>query len=195
MPATGKLVLILGPSGVGKSVIINTLREKHPEFVFPPSVTTRKPRPGEVEGKIYHFVSDIEFDRMIQDDELLEWAIVHQGPRYGTLKREILGGIEEGKTVVREVDVQGFKSIRSLPIFDPRKGTYRLHSIFILPGSEEELENRIRSRAPISEEELKKRLLDIRMECAYAESANHQIRNPDGKLEETIAAVEKAIQE
>lgn len=193
MSAQGKLVLIIGPSGVGKSVIINALREAHPEFVFPPSVTTREPRPGERDGEIYHFVSDAEFDSMIQKGELLEWAIVHQGPRYGTLKKEILGSIGKGKTVIREVDVQGFKSIRALPIFDPRTGQYRLQSIFLLPGSDEELEKRIRSRAPIEESELQKRLLDIRMECAYSRSADHEIRNPDGKLEETMRKVKEAI--
>lgn len=190
----GKLVLILGPSGVGKSVILEELRLRHPEFFFPPSATTRPPRPGEVDGVIYHFVSEAEFDRLTADGELLEWAIVHQGPRYGTLRRPILSAIDEGKTVVREVDVQGWKSIRALPFFDPGKaGSYTLQSIFLLPESEGQLERRITKRAPIGPEELHKRLLDIRMECAYAESCDHAVVNREGKLEETIAEVERIV--
>src|SRR3989338_3507170 len=100
--AKGKLDLIIGPSGVGKSVILRTLREAHPELHFPRSATTRPRRDGEG-NELYRFVSDEEFDQLIADNQFLEWAIVHGGERYGTLTEEIIPAIEEGKIVVREV--------------------------------------------------------------------------------------------
>ncbi len=130
---SGKLVLIIGPSGVGKSVILRTLRERHPEFVFPRSATTRGRRQGESDI-LYHFVSDVEFDVWLKDGKFLEWAKVHQGDRYGTLVSEIIPAIEQGKTVVREVDAQGFESIRSHEAFTS-SGAYPLLTIFILPDS------------------------------------------------------------
>ena len=85
----GKLILIIGPSGVGKSVILNTLRERNPELHFPKSATTRQQRQGEG-NDLYHFVTDEEFDQMQKDGKILEWAVVHGGARYGTLIEEII---------------------------------------------------------------------------------------------------------
>src|SRR5687767_3776733 len=85
----GKLVLIIGPSGVGKSVILQRLHKDHKELQFPRSATTRDRRPKEKDD-LYHFVSDAEFDLLIRDDKLIEWATVHGGARYGTLVDEII---------------------------------------------------------------------------------------------------------
>ena len=126
----GKLVLIIGPSGVGKSAIMKRLRASHPEFHSPRSATTRPRREGE-DDKNYHFVTNDEFDALIAGGKVLEWAIVHGKDRYGTIHAEIIPPIEAGKTVLREVDVQGFVSIQNSPIF--RDGAHRLQSIFILP--------------------------------------------------------------
>ena len=106
----GKLVLIIGPSGVGKSVILKALKENHPDLHFPRSATTRERREGEGD-ELYRFVDEGEFDQLIEDGDILEWAVVHGGARYGTLADEIIPHIENGKVVVREVDVQGFDSI------------------------------------------------------------------------------------
>ncbi len=187
---TGKLVLIIGPSGVGKSVILRSLHERHPEFVFPRSATTRAPRLGEG-GDLYHFVTEKEFDTWLQEGKFLEWAQVHKGARYGTLISEIIPHIEHGKIVVREVDVQGFESIHSHPLF--QSGAYSLRTIFILPESEEQLIAHIRGRAPMADEELTRRIESARKELSIASKTDIQIRNCEGKLEQTIAGVEAAI--
>lgn len=189
----GKLVLIIGPSGVGKSVILQELRKRHPELVFPRSATTRPRREGEG-SDLYRFLSEQEFDDLLSRDEVIEWATVHGGARYGTLKEEILPAIEAGKTVVREVDVQGFESIRSNPLFSGSKPRYRLVSIFILPESKEQLVERIKNRAPISDEELGRRIRSMDIELAKAVLCTAQVVNREGRLGETLREVERSLE-
>lgn len=191
--ASGKLVLIIGPSGVGKSVILKNLRERHPEFVFPRSATTRLRRVGEG-NDLYHFVTDEEFSAWLKQEKFLEWATVHQGARYGTLLSEITPEIEQGKTVIREVDVQGFRSITAHPLFLKENGAYTLQTIFILPESEQQLIAHIKARSPMEEEELARRLESMKKELRIASETDMQIINVEGKLAETIAAVEQAIE-
>lgn len=191
MSNLGKLVLIIGPSGVGKSAILRSLRAAHPEFIFPRSATTRERRPGEGD-ELYHFVSEADFSTWLHEGKFLEWAQVHKGARYGTLLNEIVPHIEHGKTVVREVDAQGFESISRDPLFGPG-GKYKLQTIFILPESAEQLIEQIQKRAPMPKEELERRLESMREELKIAEKTHVQIKNPHGKLEETIAAVRQAI--
>ncbi len=191
MSSNGKLVLIIGPSGVGKSVILKALKQKHPEFVFPRSATTRSKRDGEGDD-LYHFVSEDEFSDWLAAQKFLEWAQVHQGARYGTLLSEILPAIDTGKTVIREVDVQGFESIRKSPLFG-HKGQYTLKTIFILPESDDQLIAHITQRAPMAKEELARRLASVKKELAVAKDTDTQIHNAEGKLEQTIAEVEKAL--
>lgn len=186
----GKLVLVIGPSGVGKSVILKKLRAKHPQLHFPRSATTRARREGE-SGDLYHFMTDAEFDALLAKGGFLETAVVHGGARYGTLKDEILPWIEQGKTVVREVDVQGFDSIRNDPLFAGSSAPYRLISVFILPENPEQLATRIKNRSAMSEEELARRLESMKKELAYADLCTAKILNRDGKLEETVKDVEK----
>lgn len=190
--APGKLVLLMGPSGVGKSVILKELRKRHPEFVFPKSATTRSKRKGEGDD-LYHFVTDAEFDRLVAEGKVLEWAVVHGGARYGTLLEEILPPIQSGKTVIREVDVQGFDSIRTSHNFRIPDAPYRLQSIFIMPENRAQLIARITKRAPISAEELERRIASMDRELTYAKLCDSQVVNHDGKITETIAAVEKEI--
>lgn len=186
----GKLVLIIGPSGVGKSVILKQLRERHPEFHIPRSATTRARREGE-SADLYHFVSDEAFNALIEDDKILEWAIVHSGARYGTMYDEIVPFVEHGKIVVREVDVQGFVSIQNHPIF--KDGQHRLQSIFILPESEEQLIDHIRKRSEMSDDELKRRLESMHKELSYADHCTAKVINHEGKVEDAIAEVEDLI--
>lgn len=199
----GKLVLVIGPSGVGKSVILRALREQHPELVFPRSATTRSVRPGEGTD-LYRFVSDQEFDALIQAGKVLEWAVVHGGPpdpdgivragaRYGTLEEEIIPAIQQGRIVVREVDIQGFHSIRNHPLFSGSHAPYALHSIFILPENREQLIERIRNRAPISDEELQRRIASMDRELKDAALCDTEVVNREGGLPETIRAVEEAV--
>jgi len=191
--AKGKLVLIIGPSGVGKSVILKALREKHPEIHFPKSATTRPRRKNEGD-ELYHFVSDEEFDVLEEENRLLEWAVVHGGARYGTLVEEIVPHIESEEVVVREVDVQGFDNIRSHKFFRGDDAPYLLQSIFVLPESEEQLISRITKRAPIEEQELKRRIASMKKELAYADECDEQIANIEGKLDETISRVEEILE-
>ena len=184
-------MLLIGPSGVGKSVILKSLKTHHPELVFPKSATTRARREREGDD-LYHFVSENEFTIWLEQNKFLEFAQVHHGARYGTLLSEIIPAIEQGKTVVREVDVQGFESIRKHSLFT-EGGTYHLKTIFILPENEEQLLSHIQKRAPMEPEELQRRVESMRKELEIAPSTDVQIKNQEGKLKETIAAVEKEI--
>lgn len=184
----GKLVLISGPSGSGKGSLIAGLKTKHPEFVFPLSFTSREMRKGEKDGEVYHFISKEDFEKKIKNDEFLEWAIVHQQNFYGTLKKPILEAIQDGKIVVREVDIQGFQSIRALI---PQE---KLISIFILPDSLENLIERIRKRSKISDEEIERRIASAKNEIAKSEEFDYIISNSDGKLEEALRVIEMIIE-
>ncbi|MDD5739390.1 MAG: hypothetical protein PHO20_01330, partial [Candidatus Peribacteraceae bacterium] len=188
----GMLVLIIGPSGVGKSVVLRKLKSRHPEFVFPRSATTRERRPGEG-NDLYCFVSDAEFDSLVRGKKVLEWAVVHDGARYGTLVDEIIPAIEDGRTVVREVDIEGFHSIRRHTLFSGVHPRFPLRSVFILPESREQLIERIRKRSPIAEEELTRRIASMDRELKDASLCTAQIVNRDGKLEDTVLEVSKVI--
>ena len=184
----GHLILVLGPSGSGKGTLFKTLKEKHPDFVFPLSCTTRDMRPGEKEGDVYHFVSKEEFLERRERGEFLEWAIVHGENYYGTLKSAILKPLEEGKTVVREVDVQGLRSIREL--IDEES----LTSIFLTVDSWETLRDRILSRSPIPDEELERRHQSFLIEMEWAKECDIVVENREGFPDEMISKVENAIQ-
>lgn len=192
MSSQGKLVLLMGPSGVGKSVILKELRRRHPEFVFPRSATTRERRKGEGDD-LYHFVTDAAFDALVAEGKVLEWAVVHGGARYGTLVEEILPPIQSGKTVVREVDVQGFDSIRTHHHFRNPDAPYRLQSVFIVPENRAQLIARITKRAPISAEELERRIASMDRELTYARLCDSQVVNKDGEIAGTIGEVERVI--
>ncbi len=188
----GKLVLIIGPSGVGKSVILKALKKRHPDIHFPRSATTRKRRKGEGD-ELYRFVSEEEFDQLIEDGEILEWAVVHGGARYGTLADEIIPQIESGKVVVREVDVQGFDSISNHQFFRGDSAPYKLETLFILPESKEVLIERIKERAPISDEELKRRIASMEREMTYADLCTFTVVNRQGDLERAVQEIESIL--
>ena len=189
--SVGKLVLVIGPSGVGKSIILQQLRERHPDMHFPRSATTRPRREGEGDD-LYRFVTKEEFAALEEGDKLLEAACVHGGACYGTLVEEILPPIEAGKIVVREVDVQGFESLRGNPLFG-KDGAYRLQSIFILPENKEQLVGHIRKRAPMDEEELARRIRSMERELTYADLCDARVLNREGRIDETMAEVERLI--
>ncbi len=184
----GKIIFVSGPSGVGKGTLINALRERHLDWVFPPSCTTRKPRPGEKEGETYYFIDKDDFDKKIEAGDFLEYAIVHGGNRYGTLKKPLLDPIKEGKTVVREFDVQGFTQARE--ILD--RADYV--SIFLMPAeSLDILAQRIRDRAPITDTELEKRMESVQKEVAKAPIYDHILKSYDGEIERLIVDAEAII--
>lgn len=182
-----KLFLIIGPSGVGKGTMLSMLRERHSEFVFPLSVTTRKKRLGEKEGEIYNFVTQEQFDNHLKNNDLLEWAVVHKTDRYGILKKEVFDAFKEGKTVVREVDVQGWKSILKTEIAE------KTVSIFIMPPSLENLKQRIIKRAPISDDELETRLLDAEMEIKKGVDCDYHPISDENEQEKLYEEIESII--
>jgi guanylate kinase len=186
---TGSLILILGPSGSGKGTVFKYLKEKHPDYVFPLSCTTRDPRPGEKDGEVYYFVTKEEFEKRKEAGKFLEWAIVHAQNYYGTLKETILKPLREGKVVIREVDVQGLRSIRELV---PKEN---LSSIFLTVDKWETLRARILSRSEISEEELQRRHDSFVKEIEWAKECDRTIKNKEGELEATLKEVDDSIQE
>jgi len=168
MRARGRLIVLSGPSGVGKDTVLRTLFELDPHLRYSVSYTTRPPRHGEVDGVSYSFVDVRAFEAMIERGELLEWARVH-GNLYGTSLRRVRDHLERGEDVVLKIDVQGAAQLRGrVPeaIF-----------IFLLPPSLEELRERLRSRESESDESLAQRDADAVRELAEAARYDHQVVN------------------
>lgn len=150
-PARGRLLVLAGPSGVGKSSVVAGLREALPELLFSVSATTRPPRPGEVDGRDYHFVSREEFDALIERGELLEWAEVHGGlQRSGTPRVPVQQALDQGCPVLVEVDLQGARSVKRVV---PEAVT-----VFVAPPSMEELTRRLTDRGTDTPEQRERRL-------------------------------------
>jgi guanylate kinase len=181
-PASGKLIVITGPSGVGKGTLLASLRQRHPELFFSISATTRAPRPGEVEGKSYYFVSREKFLAMVTAGELLEWA-EFAGNSYGTPRNVIREKIAQGQLVILEIELQGARQIRQ---------TYPdALQIFILPPSFSELEQRLRNRGQDSETAIMRRLETAKVEIAAAPEFDVQIIN--GDVETALADLERVL--
>src|SRR5450432_3701470 len=152
----GTLFIVSGPSGAGKTTLINKVSEQlepiNIKLYFSVSHTTRKQRPGEVEGKSYYFVSPEKFSSMVERGEFLEWADVHE-QRYGTSKKEVVGRLEAGVDVILDIDYQGAKQIA-----EDRELKERKLNVFIFPPSLDVLEQRLRERGLNSEAEIETRL-------------------------------------
>lgn len=188
----GTLVLLIGPSGVGKSSIINRLVKLHPEWHRARSVTTRAKRPGEAPDA-FQFVTDAGFDQLIAAGKLLEWQVVHGGARYGTVVEEILPKLEAGKVVIREIETKGFDAIRNDPRFLRPSGPYKMQSVFILPEHMSELLARIRKRSAMSDAEMERRMASMTHEMTYAPLCDVQVLNGDGKMDQAVKQIEAAI--
>lgn len=184
----GKIFFFSGPSGVGKGTLINYLRETRADFVFPPSCTTRSPRPGEVNGETYYFITKEEFEGKIQTGDFLEYAHVHGETYYGTLRDKISEPVRAGKTVIREFDVQGFSQARE------RLNRDDFVSVFLRPAEDlDTLVRRIKERAPITDEELAKRVDSMEKELLSADMYDYQIFSEDGNLDKLFADAEAII--
>ena len=164
-----RLVVLAGPTAVGKGTVSAYIREHHPEVQLSVSATTRKPRPGEIDGVHYYFVSDAGFDRMIADHELLEWAVVHNSYRYGTPRTPIEAALSEGKRVLLEIDLQGARQVR--------KAMPDALLIFLLPPSWEELVRRLTGRGTESSEEQQRRLETAKVELAAQDEFDAKVVN------------------
>lgn len=166
-----RLIVLAGPTAVGKGTVAAHIRAHHPEIHLSVSATTRSPRPGEVDGEHYFFVDDAEFDRMIAADELLEWATVHNAHRYGTPRGPIEKVLGAGRTALLEIDLQGARQVRAA---DPSATL-----VFLLPPSWDELVQRLVGRGTENEEERARRLRTARVELASQGEFDFRVVNDD----------------
>ncbi len=186
MQQQGKIIFISGPSGAGKGTLIEKLREKHATWVFPPSCTTREMRSGEKNGETYFFISREAFLKKIKAGEFLEYAEVHNGNLYGTLKQPLFDGISQGKIVVREFDIQGFEQARKILPKD------LFVSIFLtVHGGKEELIRRIHHRGLMSDDELQRRMGSVDRELAAESLYDFVVYNDE--IPQMVREVEKII--
>jgi guanylate kinase len=166
-----RLVVLAGPTAVGKGTVAAHISEHHPEIHLSVSATTRPPRPGEVEGRHYFFVDDAEFDRLIAEGELLEYATVHNSHRYGTPRRPIEAALEAGSTVLLEIDLQGARQVRAA---EPSATL-----VFLLPPSWDELVQRLVGRGTEGDEERARRLRTAKGELAAQNEFDFRVVNDD----------------
>jgi len=153
-----RLTVLAGPTAVGKGTVTAWVREHHPEIWISVSATTRRRRPGEQDGVHYHFVSDEEFDRLVAEGELLEWAVVHKGARYGTPRQPVVDALAEGRPALLEIDLQGARQVRErMP---------EALFVFLAPPSWEELVRRLVGRGTEDEAERARRLETAQEELA-----------------------------
>lgn len=179
-PSPGKLVIISGPAGAGKSTVLARVLDQCPQpLELSVSATTRPPRPDEIDGVSYHFITKEEFLQRKDSREFLEWKEVFGlGDYYGTLRQTVTAGLNAGKWVVLEIDVEGaMMVVESYP---------DAITIFIHPGSQEELERRLRARGTESEEVIRRRLEVARREMQVGAQYKHHVVND---------TIERAVQE
>ena len=177
-----KLIIITGPSGVGKGTVVKELLDRNKDIWLSISATTRNPRMGEKDGENYYFISDERFKDMIDKKEFLEWA-QFAGNYYGTPLSTVNEKIEKGFIVLLEIEVEGAKQIKE-------KFPESL-SIFLLPPSKEELEKRIRNRGTEKEEAIDRRLSRANYEIASSDQFDFVLTNHD--VDETVKEVFKII--
>ena len=179
------LVVLSGPSGVGKDTVLQRMQERRLAFHFVVTATTRPPRAGEVHGRDYFFVSSDEFAAMIENDELLEYAIVYNDYK-GIPKEQVRQALRSGKDVVMRIDVQGAASIREL--------SPDALLIFLTTQDEDELVSRLRERKTETPEGLKLRIATARQELKRINEFDYVVVNPDYQLDETVDTILAIIQ-
>ncbi|MGH8648753.1 MAG: guanylate kinase [Burkholderiales bacterium] len=167
---SGVLFIVSSPSGGGKTSLVKALLEAEPELRLSVSYTTRPPRPGEVDGRDYHFVTAPVFERMLEAAEFLESAVIY-GNRYGTSQKAIERERVQGRDVVLEIDWQGAQQVRRV--------MRQVVSVFILPPSPEVLEARLRARGQDSEDIVARRLAAAREEISHVSEYEYVIINDD----------------
>lgn len=182
--AAARLFILCGPTAVGKGTVVGSLCERYPsQFYLSVSATTRQPRPGEVEGKSYFFVSREEFQGLIDSGGMLEWAEVHQQNLYGTPAKPVDEALARCLPVLLEIDLDGFRQVKAV--------RPEAHSIFLLPPSWEELKRRLIGRGTESTEEQHRRLETARVELAAQNEFDELIVNDN--LADAVSALAKSM--
>ncbi|GHD39879.1 guanylate kinase [Mycetocola manganoxydans] len=164
-----RLVVLAGPTAVGKGTVATYIRENYPDVLLSVSATTRRPRPGEVEGVNYFFVDDAEFDRLVDANELLEYATVHNAYRYGTPRKPIDEALRRGHSVLLEIDIQGARQVRQV--------MPEATLVFLLPPTWDELVRRLVGRGTEDEEERERRLRTAKLELAAQNEFDYRVVN------------------
>ncbi len=183
MEKKGFLIIISAPSGTGKTSVIRKLLDKHPDLIHSISATTRPMRPGDVEGKDYHFISKNKFESGIENNEFAEWAHVHDH-LYGTPRQPLDDALKQGKKVLLDLDVVGGTKLKQLY-------KEKAVSIFLLPPSNEELKNRLLNRATDSKQQQELRLKNALHEITYKDKYDYQVINDS--LEQACKKIEEII--
>lgn len=179
------LIIISGPSGVGKDSVINRMKERGLPFRFVITANTRPQRPDEIDGVDYFFVTHEEFERMIEDGELFEYAVVYEDLK-GVPKNQIEDALASGKDVIMRLDVQGAETIRA-------KCPEAL-MVFLSTRNEDELIARLKTRRTESEESLTLRIKTAREEFERVDSFDYYVVNEEDKLDETVDTILSIIQ-
>lgn len=186
MSTPSRLVVLAGPTAVGKGTVSAYIRDHVPEVWLSVSATTRPPRPGEVDGVHYHFVDDATFDAMVGRGELLEWAVVHGRAKYGTPRGPVEEHLRQGRLALLEIDLQGARQVRAaMP---------EALFVFLAPPSWDELVRRLVGRGTESAEEREARLGTARLEMAAAEEFDAVIVNDEVRhaAEELVSLMRSA---
>jgi guanylate kinase len=182
MSISGQLFIVSAPSGAGKTSLVKALVEKHADIVLSVSHTTRAPRLGEVDGEDYHFVSQIEFDRMRDAGEFLESATVFDHA-YGTSTAAVSSQLAQGQDIILEIDWQGAGQLRRSDLACKR--------IFILPPSKAELESRLRGRGQDDDAVIARRMRDAKSEMAHYVEFDYVVINDE--FEQALVDLEAII--
>mgnify|MGYP001100239467 CR=1 FL=1 len=180
-----QLIVLSGPSGVGKDATMSRMRERGIPMHYTVTATTRARRPTEVDGRDYYFVSLEEFQRLIAEGELLEWALVY-GDYKGIPRQQVRDALARGQDVILRIDVQGAATVRQL--------VPEAVLIFLAPPSMDELVERLRKRRTESEEALQRRLRAVRQEMESLPIFDYMVVNYEGRLDETVDRVVAILQ-
>ncbi len=179
----GKVIVIVAPSGSGKTTIANMLLDDFKQVQFSTSATTRKPRPGEQDGREYYFLSEAEFDELVEQNGFLEWE-PYSGNRYGTLRSEVDKLVETGYFPLLDIEVKGALNVKQMYGSD-------CIAIFIKPPSLEELRRRLINRKSETEEQVQIRLEEAKKELQYADEFDYVVINDE--LDEAYSQVKQIV--
>ncbi|MEY4042564.1 MAG: hypothetical protein RL529_131 [Actinomycetota bacterium] len=168
---TNQLIVLAGPTAVGKGTVVKYILEHYPNVHLSVSATTRAPRPGEIEGESYYFLTHEQFDEMIAAGDMLEYAVVHGQNKYGTPKQPVVAALAAGRQVILEIDIQGARQVK--------KAWPEAKLVFIAPPSWDELVSRLKGRGTETAEEQARRLETAKLELSAQDEFDYVVINDE----------------